>query len=338
MVIRLPSAREIAEIVGGEIEGDGDFVPNGIAESEEAGPEDLTVWDGKSPISKEVGVVVGGERPPSKVKAFVKVGNYREALARLLSHFEPPHPFEGVSEAAFIEEGAEIEEGAAIGPFAYISRGAVIGRGAVIYPFAYVGPNARIGEGTIIYPFAYIGWGVEVGKRCLIHPGAVVGAEGFGFVRTSEGWLRIPQIGKVRLGEEVRIGANTTVDRATFSETVVGKGSKIDNLVQIAHNVRIGSHTVIAAQTGIAGGTKVGSYVVFGGQVGVADHIEVGDGVIAAAGSGIASNVPPGKVLGGKIPARDRNRFNRSAALFYKLPDIYAKLLELMRKSSDSTG
>jgi len=293
MVRDLPPAKVIVEIVKGTLVGDGEFVPVGIAESGEAGPD------------------------------------YREALAHLLSHFEPPHPFEGISPAAFVEEGAEIEEGAAVAPFTYVSKGAVIGKGAVLYPFVYVGPGARIGEGTVVYPFAYIGWGVEIGKRCLIHPGAVIGAEGFGFVPTETGWLRIPQIGQVSIGDDVRIGANTTVDRATFSVTSVGKGSKIDNLVQIAHNVKIGDYTVIAAQTGIAGGTEIGSRVIFGGQVGVA---KVGDGVIAAAGSGISSNVPPGKVLAGKIPARDRSRFNRSAVLFYKLPEIYSRLLELARK------
>ncbi len=332
MVKNLPPAKVIAEIVKGTIVGDGEFVPGGIAESPEAGPEDLTVWDGRGPISEDVGVVISPERPPGKVKAFIKVKDYREALAHLLSHFEPPHPFKGVSPAAFVEDGAKVEEGAAVAPFAYVSGGAVIGKGAVIYPFVYVGPGARIGEGTVVYPFAYIGWGVEVGKRCLIHPGAVIGAEGFGFVPTETGWLRIPQIGRVRIGNDVRIGANTTVDRATFSVTSVGKGSKIDNLVQIAHNVKIGNYTVIAAQSGIAGGTEIGSRVIFGGQVGVADHVKVGDGVIAAAGSGISSNVPPGKVIAGKIPARDRSRFNRSAVLFYKLPEIYSRLLELARK------
>ncbi len=328
----MPKAKDIAEVVGGRLVGDGEFVPVGIAESGEAGPGDLTVWDGKSPISEDVGVVIGVKEPPGRYRAFVEVEDYREALARLLSHFEPPHPFEGVSPAAFVEEGARIEDGAAVGPFAYVSKGAVIGKGAVIYPFAYVGPNARIGEGTVIYPFAYIGWGVEIGRNCLIHPGAVIGAEGFGFVPSGGGWIRIPQIGRVRIGDGVRIGANTTVDRATFSETVVGEGSKIDNLVQIAHNVRVGRNTVIAAQTGIAGGTRIGSGVIFGGQVGVADHVEVGDGVIAAAGSGISGSVPPGKVVAGKIPARDRSKFNRSAVLFYKLPEIYARLLDLERK------
>ena len=333
--MRLPKASEIAKVVGGELVGDGEFAPDGIAESKEAGPKDLTVWDGKSPISEDVGVVIGVKEPPVRYRAFIRVGDYREALARLLSHFEPPHPFEGVSPAAFVEEGARIEEGAAVGPFAYVSRGAVVGRGAVIYPFAYIGPEARIGEGTVVYPFAYVGWGVEVGKGCLIHPGAVIGAEGFGFVPSERGWIRIPQIGRVRIGNGVRIGANATVDRATFSETVIGEGSKIDNLVQIAHNVRIGKHTVIAAQTGIAGGTRIGSGVIFGGQVGVADHVEVGDGVVAAAGSGISGSVPPDKVLAGKIPARDRGRFNRSAVLFYRLPEIYARLLELERKLKD---
>jgi len=329
--MRLPKASDIARIVGGRLVGDGEFVPKGIAESDRAGAEELTVWDGRSPIAEEVGVVIGVDAPPSKYRALILVDDYRMALAKLLEHFAPPHPFRGVSPAAFVEEGAHVHPEAHIGPFAYVSRGAKVGRGAVIYPFAYVGPDAEIGEGTVLYPFAYVGWGVKVGKRCLIHPGAVIGAEGFGFVPTSEGWLRIPQVGRVVLGDGVRLGANSAVDRATFSETVVGEGSKIDNLVQIGHNVRVGEHTVIAALSGLAGGARIGSWVVFGGQVGVADHVEVGDRVMAAAGSGISGNIPPGKVVAGKIPARDRTKFNRSAALFYKLPEIYSKLLRIAR-------
>ncbi|NPB04261.1 MAG: UDP-3-O-(3-hydroxymyristoyl)glucosamine N-acyltransferase [Thermotogae bacterium] len=325
-------AKEIAELVGGWIEGDEEFIPKRIAESDAAGPEDMTVWDGRSPIAKDVGMVIAPIKPPVRFKVFVEVKDYRQALARLLNEFEPDHPFKGISPAAFIEDGAEIHPEANIGPFAYVSSGAIVERNVVLYPFVYVGPRTRIGEGSILYPFVYVGWGVEIGRRCLIHPGAVIGSEGFGFVPTSSGWLRIPQVGRVKLEDQVRLGANTAVDRATFSETVVGEGSKIDNLVQVGHNVRIGPYTVIAAQTGIAGGAKIGSWVVFGGQVGVADHVEVGDGSIAAAGSGIASNVPPKSVLAGKIPARDRVKFNRSAALFFKLPEIYRRLLEIAKK------
>jgi UDP-3-O-[3-hydroxymyristoyl] glucosamine N-acyltransferase len=323
-------AIDIARIVGGEIEGDGDFEVFDIKESENAGERDLTVWNGKDKINERVGVVISNQKPPVSFSAFIKVENYRLALAKLLELFEPKkREFFG---NPIVEEGAEISKSAIIGPFSYISRGAKIGEGVVIYPFVFIGEDVEIGENTVIFPFVYIGWGTKIGKNCMIYPGAVIGSEGFGFERTAEGWVRIPQVGKVIVGDNVRIGANVCVDRATFGETVISHGVKIDNLVQIAHNVSVGENTVIAAQTGIAGGTKIGKWNIFAGQVGITDHLKIGDNVIILAGSGVDRDVKDNSVLAGKIPARDRLEFWRSASLFFKLPEIYEKLKEIEKK------
>ncbi len=174
-----------------------------------------------------------------------------------------------------------------------------------------------------------------MGERCIIYPGSVIGSEGFGFERTDDGWVRIPQIGSVIIEDDVRIGANTTIDRATFGKTVIGKGTKIDNLVQIAHNVKIGENVVIASQTGISGGTEIGNWCIFAGQVGITEHIKIGNKVILMAGSGVDKDVKDGEVLAGKIPARERLTFWKSAAMFYKLPEIYRKLKDLEKKLKD---
>ncbi|MEO0139721.1 MAG: UDP-3-O-(3-hydroxymyristoyl)glucosamine N-acyltransferase [candidate division WOR-3 bacterium] len=326
-------AGDIARIVGGELEGDENYEVWDIKESYEAGERDLTVWNGKEKLNGKVGVVISSVKPNVSFGALIKVDNYRIALSKLLKFFEPEKPkFIG---EPIIEKGAEVSPSAVIGPFTYISRGAKIGENVVIYPFVFVGEGVVIGDGTVIYPFSYIGWGVEIGKNCTIFPGAVIGSEGFGFERTQDGWERIPQVGRVIIGDNVRIGANTCIDRATFGKTVIGKGVKLDNLVQIAHNVKIGDNTVIASQTGIAGGTSVGEWCVFAGQVGITDHLRIGDNVVILAGSGVDMDVDNGKILAGKIPARDRLEFWRSASLFFKLPEIYAKLKELEKKLKD---
>jgi len=323
-------AIDVARIVGGEIEGDENFEVFGIKESESAGERDLTVWNGKDRINDKVGVVISNQRPHISFSAFIKVENYRLALAKLLEFFEPKgRKFLG---SPIIEDGAEISESAVIGPFSYISKGAKIGENVVIYPFVFVGENVEIGENTVIFPFVYIGWGTKVGKNCIIYPGAVIGSEGFGFERTEEGWVRIPQVGRVVLGDNVRVGANTCIDRATFGETLVSDGVKIDNLVQIAHNVKIGENTVIASQTGVAGGTRIGKWNVFAGQVGITDHVKIGDNVVILAGSGVDRDVEDNKILAGKIPARERLEFWRCASLFFKLPEIYERLKELEKK------
>ncbi len=323
-------AIEIARIVDGEVEGDKDFEVWGINESEKAGEKDLTVWNGKDKISERVGVVISNQRPPIFFGAFIKVENYRLALAKLLKNFEPK--ITSFSGEPIIEEGAEISKSAVIGPFSYISRRAKIRENVVIYPFVFIGEDVEIGESTVIFPFVYVGWGTKIGRNCIIYPGAVIGSEGFGFERTKEGWVRIPQVGRVILGDNVRVGANVCIDRATFGETVLLDGVKIDNLVQIAHNVKIGENTVIAAQTGIAGGARLGRWNVLAGQVGITDHVRIGDNVVILAGSGIDRDVGDNSILAGKIPARDRLEFWRSASLFFRLPEIYERLKELEKK------
>ncbi len=325
-------AKDIAKIVDGEVIGNGDHVIFDIKESDSAGERDLTFWDGKRPISNGVGVVISRVRPNIRFAAWIKVENYRLALAKLLKYFEPQHPRFPKGFPVFVDKNASVSDTANIGPFSYISEGAIIKDKVVIYPFVFVGRNAVIGKGSIIFPFVYIGDNVEIGDGCIIYPGAVIGSEGFGFERGREGWIRIPQIGNVVVGKNVRLGANTCVDRATFGSTEVGDGTKVDNLVQIAHNVKIGPNTVIASQSGIAGGTLLGKWCVLAGQVGIVDNVQIGDGVVITAGSGVDTDIPRETVVSGKIPARKRSEFLRSAALFYRLPEIYKRLKDLEKE------
>ena len=227
---------------------------------------------------------------------------------------------------ACIDPTAKIGKDVYIDAFAYVGANAVIGDGVALHPHATVCENAVIGENSILYPNVTVYHDCRVGKRCILHAGSVVGADGFGFAPSPEGYEKIPQIGIAMLEDDVEIGANTCVDRATMGATIVHKGVKLDNLIQIAHNVEVGSHTVMASQVGIAGSTKVGEWCMFGGQVGLAGHIRVGNHVNIGAQSGI-----PGTVKGDNLtimgsPAIDAKQFFKSSVIYKKLPDMYQTL------------
>ena len=218
-----------------------------------------------------------------------------------------------------------------IGAFAYIGRGAKIGNNVKIYPQAYIGDGVVIGDNTIIYAGVKIYTGCVVGKSCILHAGVVLGADGFGFAPEGDHYKKIPQIGNVLLEDDVEIGANTCIDRATMGSTIIKKGVKLDNLVQIAHNVVVGGNTVIAAQSGIAGTTKVGENCVFGGQVGIVGHLNIGSGTQIAAQSGITSNIPEKSVLRGS-PAFDYPKYQKCYVMFRKLPELYGQIKDLEKE------
>lgn len=240
--------------------------------------------------------------------------------------------YEGVEQPSYVAPGVELPEGVYVGAFAYVGAGARIGRNVKIYPQAYIGAGVELGDDTVIYPGVKIYHGCKVGKRCRIHAGVVIGADGFGFAPMPDGsYSKIPQLGCVEIADDVEIGANTTVDRATMGATRIHKGVKLDNLIQIAHNVEIGANTVMAAQAGVAGSTKVGAGCMVGGQVGFAGHINVGDRVEIGAQSGVPSNVASGSRIMG-YPAIDAKDFMKLTVYLKRLGQLNDRVSKLEKK------
>lgn len=322
--------KELATLLEAKLEGNPELEILSIKPPDEAGEKDLVFLfePGKIKfVSKKVGCLVASSIPSNiEASTYLIVRDPRSAFLKMLQLFEKKPEFTaGISQEAFIGENTEIRKGAIILPFAYIEKNVRIGTKTVVFPFVYIGEGAKVGENCIIYPYVYIGPQVNIGNRVIIHPGAVIGSEGFGYQKTDKGYEKIPQIGNVIIEDDCEIGSNTTIDRATVGETKIGKGTKIDNLVQIGHSVKIGENTVIAAQCGVAGSTKIGKWVVLAGQVGIADHLEIGNGVIATAKSGISRSVPKGQVVSG-LYARERALYLKAQSLFYRLPEILARI------------
>lgn len=333
------SAKQIAEYIQGIIVGDEEATVHTFAKIEEGIPGALSflsnpkythyIYETKSSI-----VLVNKDFQPERdIQAtLIKVDNAYESLAKLMALYEMSKPKRnGIDPLASVAPTAKIGKDVYIGAFACIEEGAEIGDNACIHPHVTVGSNAKVGSHTTLYPQVTIYHDCVVGNHCIIHAGAVIGADGFGFAPSPEGYEKIPQIGIAIVEDNVEIGANTCVDRATMGATVIHKGAKLDNLIQVAHNVEIGSHTVMASQVGIAGSTKIGQWCMFGGQVGVAGHIQIGDRVNVGAQSGIPGNTKSGSTLMG-YPAIDPKQFARSSAIYKKLPEMYTELGRLQRE------
>lgn len=333
------SAKQIAEYIQGVIIGDEEATVHTFAKIEEGIPGALSflsnpkythyIYDTKSSI-----VLVNKDFQLERdIQAtLIKVDNAYESLAKLMTLYEMSKPKKsGIDPLASVAASAKIGKNVYIGAFACIEEGAEIGDNAYIHPHVTVGCNAKVGENTILYPQVTIYHDCRVGNQCIIHAGAVIGADGFGFAPSAEGYEKIPQIGIAIIEDNVEIGANTCIDRSTMGATIVHKGVKLDNLIQVAHNVEVGSHTVMASQVGIAGSTKIGEWCMFGGQVGVAGHIQIGDHVNVGAQSGIPGNTKSGSSLMG-YPAIEPKQFARSSAVFKKLPDMYSELGRLQRE------
>ena len=333
------SAKQIAEYIQGVIVGDENATVHTFAKIEEGVPGALSflsnpkytnyIYETQSSI-----VLVNRDfEPEHEIKAtLIKVENAYESLAKLLTLYEMSCPKKtGIDSLASISQSAKVGEGCYVGPFACIEDGAVIGNNVYIHPHVTVGCNAKIGDNCIIYPHVTVYHDCIIGNNCILHAGSVIGADGFGFAPSAQGFEKIPQIGIVILEDDVEIGANTCIDRATMGATIIHKGVKLDNLVQVAHNVEIGSNTVMASQVGIAGSAKIGEWCMFGGQVGIAGHIKVGDRVTVGAQSGIPGNTKSGVSLMG-YPAIEPKQFARSAAIYKKLPDMYVELGKLQKE------
>ena len=269
--------------------------------------------------------------PKEKVAAtLVKVDNVNACVLRLLDMYNAMKPQKkGISKMASISKNAKIGKDCYIGDFVVIEAGAVVGDGAKIYPQCYVGDNVKVGAGTTLYPGVKIYEGCSVGEKCILHAGVVIGADGFGFAPNAAGGFdKIPQLGNVIIEDNVEIGANSCIDRAKTDSTIIRKGVKLDNLIQIGHNVIIGENTVSSAQTGIAGTSKVGANCFLAGQVGVADHVTIGDRVKIGAQSGIDRDIPDGEIRFGS-PALAGINYHRSFAVFKELPELRRRVMKL---------
>jgi len=340
----------IAEMVGGTVVGDPDTEITGISGIKEAGPGDITFVANPRylPLLGETrasAAVVGpGVNGPSGLPLVV-VENPDLAFARVVALFGPAPsvPPPGVHPAAVMGEGVQLGEGVSVMALAVIDDGARVGAGTIIYPHVYVGRGARIGRGCILYPGVKVREGCILGDRVIIHSNTVIGSDGFGYATVEGVHHKIPQVGYVQIDDDVEIGANVTIDRARFDKTHIMEGTKIDNLVQIAHNVVIGKHCVIVSQTAIAGSVRIGDNVVIAGQSGVDGHIEVGDGVRMAARSGVTKDVPAGMVISG-FPAQAHERELKLQASLRRVPGLLRTVRRLaeevarLRAEVDSGG
>lgn len=334
------SAQMIAGLIGGTVEGNPDAKVNDFAKIEEGRPGCISflanikyahyLYETESSV-----VLVNNDFVlEHEVKAtLIRVPNAYEAVAKLLQVYESMKPKrKGIDSLAFIDPSAKVGKDCYIGPFVAIAEGVEIGDGCVLHPHVTIGRNAKVGDNTEIYSNAVVYHDCKVGSRCVLHAGCVIGADGFGFAPTPEGYEKIPQIGIVTIEDDVEIGANTCVDRSTMGSTYVRRGVKLDNLVQIAHNDDIGAHTVMSAQVGVAGSTKVGEWCMFGGQVGIGGHAVIANRTMAGAQSGIPNNVKrEGTTIQGS-PAIDGRNFWKSSAVFKNLPEMWSDLNRMKKE------
>lgn len=333
------SARQIADYLQGEVVGDENMTVSTFSKIEEGIPGAISFLSNPKytqfiyETNSSIVLVNRDFKPEHPVSAtLIKVDNAYEGIARLLALYESMKPSpKGISPLASVSEKAVIGKDVYIGPFVYIADGVSIGDGTQLHPRVTIGAGVSIGDGCIIYPGVTVYHGCRIGNRCILHAGCVIGADGFGFAPTPGGYEKIPQIGYVEIEDDVEIGANSCVDRSTMGKTLIGKGVKIDNLVQVAHNVEIGDNTVISAQSGIAGSCKVGSWCMFGGQTGLSGHLTVGDRVNLCAQTGVIGNIKEGSTMMG-TPAIEHRMFLRSAAINKQLPDLYRQFRALQEE------
>ena len=337
------SAQQIAMLLGGKIMGDANRKVSDVGPIESAHEGQLSFLcdakylphlsqTGASVVLMTDSIVFDGETNAT----LIRVENARAAMGQLLALVaKAMNPAkQGIEQPCFVSEGVVVPEDAYIGAFAYIGKNVQLGKGVQIYPHTYIGDNVKIGDNTILYSGVKIYYNCVVGKDCILHAGVVVGSDGFGFEPDAKGVnQKLPQIGNVIIEDDVEIGANTTVDRAMMGSTIIRRNAKLDNLVQVAHNVEIGESTFMCAQVGVAGSTKVGGHCILAGQVGVAGHINIADNCIFGAQSGIANNVKKSGMYQGS-PAIDAMNWRRSIVGFKNLPDIMKRLQELEKKGN----
>ena len=338
------TAQQIADFLQGEVIGNKEVTVGELSKIEEGRPGTLTFLSNPKythfiyTTKADIVLVDKTFVPEQPISAtLIKVDSAYQSLAKLLQLVDSLKPKKtGVHATAVVPDSAVIGENVYIGAYAVVGEHVHIGNNVKIYPHVFLDDNVRVGDDSVLYAHVSVYENCEIGKRCIIHAGAVLGADGFGFAPDAEGrYNKIPQIGNVKLDDDIEIGANTTIDCATMGSTHIHSGVKIDNLCQIAHNVEIGDHTAMAAQSGIAGSTKVGKHCVFAGQVGVVGHITVADGNVFGAKTGVnASIVEPGKQWQG-WPIMPAMQFRRAAVLYRQLPELVRRIADLEKQLSE---
>jgi UDP-3-O-[3-hydroxymyristoyl] glucosamine N-acyltransferase len=335
--------RELADRLSCRLEGDGELEVHRVASIEGAQPGDLTFLANPRYASfvrtTRATAIIVDEGPVSAQCAMLRTREPYLAFARAVSLFTAAtRPAVGIDRLTVVAPDAEIGENVSIGPFVTIGAGARIGCNTIIYPNVCIGEGARVGDDCILHSHVAVRERVNIGNRVIIQNGAVVGSDGYGFVKRADGThQKIPQTSSVVIEDDVEIGANTAIDRPAVGETRIGAGTKIDNLVQVAHGVTIGRNVLLAAQVGIAGSTTIGDDVMLGGQVGIAGHVEIGKGVVAVGQSGITNSLPPGAFVSG-YPAIDNRDWRKASAVFHRLPALKKRLADLEKRVAELEG
>jgi len=331
------TVKEIADFIKGELKGEGTIKIQGVAANDEAKEGEITFID--NPKFKEkvnetkASCVITSFDVRDANKPIIKCKNPSLALTKIIDEMFPyriNHP-KGIAPTALIGKNVRLGKDVSIGANSVIGDDVTIGDSSIIYPLVFIGRDARIGKNSLIYSNVTIREKVIIGNNVIIHSSTVIGADGFGFVKDEAKFVKIPQMGTVEIQDNVEIGACVTIDRARFGKTLIGGGTKIDNLVQIAHNVKIGENCIIVAQVGVSGSVNIGNNVMLGGQAGITDHVDIGDGVMVAAKGGITKSVPPKTIMSG-IPARPHNVTKKIVAYIDNLPKIVERLDELEKK------
>ena len=337
------TAQQIAGLLEGEIEGNAEAKVSDMAKIEEGLPGTITflanpkyeeyIYTTKATIAL-VNKTFTPEKELPATLTLVKVEDAYQCLMKLLAVYDQAtQNKKGIEQPSFISESASLGEECYVGAFAYVGANVKIGNNVKIYPHVYIGDNVTIGDDSTIFSGVKIYVNCKLGQSCTIHSGAIIGSDGFGFApNAANNYQKVPQIGNVVLEDYVEVGANTTIDRATMGSTIIRKGVKLDNLIQVAHNVDIGENTVIAAQTGIAGSTKLGKNMMVGGQVGIIGHLKLADGVKIAAQSGIGQDILTENAIVQGSPAFSIGDYKRSYVLFRGLPKLRAQIIELQNK------
>mgnify|MGYP000400985948 CR=1 FL=1 len=334
------SLGELATRFGCELDGDPDTRVGQVASLSAAGPGDLGFFTNSRLASQLVAtrasaVVARDEDAAAAPCAVLVSDNPYATFARIATLLHPPAPVHpGVHARASVDPDARVAASAEIGPGAVIGAGTVVGERCVVGPGCFVGPDCRLGDDSRLVANVTLARQVTLGERCLVHPGAVIGADGFGNAMTPEGWVKVPQLGGVRIGNDVEIGANTTIDCGALEDTVIGNGVRIDNLVMIAHNVHVGDHTAVAAMTGIAGSSHIGARCMLAGQAGVVGHISICDDVVVSGQGMVSKDITEPGVYASSFPVEPVRDWNRRVARFRRLDNVFDRVTALEKKQS----
>ncbi len=336
------SAIQIATLINGKVEGDPNAKVNKLAKIEEGTAGSLTFLSHPKYVEylKTTGssvIIISEEIEGAKPanSTFIRVKDSRMAFSILMdAYHKQQFSKTGIEQNAVVAKSVTMGSNVYVGSFSYVGENVTLGNNVHIFPGVYIGDNSKIGDGCVIYPGVKIYLESVIGKNCTFHSGVVIGSDGFGFVPNSENnYRKMPQVGNVIIEDNVEIGSNTTIDRATMGSTIIRKGVKLDNQIQIGHNVEIGENTVIAAQSGVAGSTKIGRNCMIGGQVGIVGHLTIGNGVKIAAQSGVGNDIADGATIQGS-PALNHMDYKKSYVMFRKLPEIVGKIKDLEQKNS----